>query len=158
MRVHHNRRFAGGLAHEVAAVETEFDQTCQRLQQMFHPSDELALIESCVACTQLHAAIHPSPGLTWLGFPEPTIAPGIVGLKQRLQRYRGLEIRYRIVTHLETLRRLPVTAKTALEEAIVSGGLVINQQERTAYWRTEAINGITQGEFRFLVALGRADL
>lgn len=134
----------------------EFDQLHQRLQQTFHPSDEMALTESCIACTQLYAAVHPSPDLTWLGLPEPLIASGIAGLNQCLQRYWGPEIRHRIVTHLDNLRRLPTTAGTALEEAIATGGLVINQRAGTAFWRGQEIEGLTPAPYRFLVALGRA--
>lgn len=138
---------------QIDHVWREFDQTYQRLLQMFHPSDEFALIESCVACTQLYSFIHPSPDLTWLGLPEPLIASGVTGLTKRFQRYWGSEICHRIVTYLSILKRLPATAETALEEAIATGGLVINQRARTVFWRGREI-ALTAILFDFLVALG----
>jgi hypothetical protein len=136
----------------------EFEQVSRRLQQMFHPSEDMALTEGCIACAQLYAAVHPSPNLVWLGLPDHAVASGIAGLRNRLWRCLGPALGRRVVIHLEALKRVSLTANSALEEAIATGGLVINQRTETAFWRGEQISALTPAQFRVLVALGRTAL
>jgi hypothetical protein len=107
------------------------------LKTDFQPVGEMKLRDSCIVLAQVWGAWRDSADLTWLGLPEAVVESGKTSLKFRVGTFRGPEMLDRIAAALQDLLRLyqGESAAGELEEAIASGGLVIDQQSGKAYWK-----------------------
>ena len=86
------------------------------------------LRDSCIILTQVYAAFHPSPDLSWLGLSPTTLASEPSFLKHRILNQRDTETVERIARALGDLRALyPADGphQSAIDEAIATGGLVL---------------------------------
>jgi hypothetical protein len=61
---------------------------------------EFALRDSCIVLTQVFAAYHPDPELTWLGLPDHLALTYAEALRQRVSNARSLETVDRIAQSL----------------------------------------------------------
>lgn len=101
------------------------------------------LRDSCVTLTQAYAAFHPAPDLSWLGLPGHILTHDPGALRHQITGSRSSESLERIATALGDLRRLPGGAappRSAVTEAVATGGLVLVDRPRAAYWAGERID------------------
>jgi hypothetical protein len=92
--------------------------------------------------TQVYADFHPSPDLTWLGLRDWIISSGKGLLRDRVLNQRIPATVERIAVALQDLQYLYPAAspeKSAVDEAVASGGLVLTESPRAVYWDTKPI-------------------
>jgi len=98
--------------------------------------------EHCIILTQIYAAIHPEPDLSWLGLPAPVLRSGQDGVRAWLSQNRNNELTERICAALSVLGRLYMDAEpgqSEIEEAIATGGLVIVEDRAEVHWNKELV-------------------
>jgi hypothetical protein len=97
--------------------------------------------DSCVILTQVYVAFDPVPKVEWLGLP-PWIVEGGGRLKGVCSSWSGPELFDRVAVSLNDLAGLyqvQTGRKPAIDEAVATGGLVIEKATFTAYWKAEVI-------------------
>jgi hypothetical protein len=100
------------------------------------------LRDSCVILTQVYAAFHPVPKLDWLGLPDNIVAGGRTNLHGRCSSSRGPELFDRVAVSLDELAALydsESPKQSAIDEAVATGGLVIETGTCTVYWKGRQI-------------------
>ncbi len=143
------------------AVEASWDELVKsiiEIQQALRTGQEMRLRDSCVALTQTYAAFHPKPNLDWLGLRPGIIEQGRSTLAARLTQWQNAQMLDRIATSLGDLRYLFPEGSTlsAVEEAVASGGLVIEERTQVVHWETQQIaERFWPVPWKFLLALAR---
>jgi hypothetical protein len=154
------RRYPAQLKAQNDAWES-LEVAYRSLQEGMRDAPAAQICESCIIMTQVYAAFAQSPNLQWLNLPEESIRTGAQGLRFRLTHSKGLEIVERIAAALGDLRGLYAGARpnlSAIEEAVASGGLVVVQVPREAYWAGDRIDADWHGSdtsWKLLVALAK---
>lgn len=118
-------------AAQMRGVIGQLYATCQ-------PDGEFAIRDSCVTLTQVYSAFHRAPDVAWLGLDDGAVEWGRVPLRYRLTRSRSSEPTDRVAAALGDLRRLYANeppGRSALEEAVASGSLVLTTDPPRASWR-----------------------
>jgi hypothetical protein len=94
-----------------------------------------------VILTQVYVAFDPAPKVEWLGLP-PWIVEGGGSLKGVCSSCSGTELFDRVAVSLNDLAGLyqgQTGRKPAIDEAVATGGLVIEKETLTAYWKAKVI-------------------
>lgn len=137
------------------------DDSLRQLRTAVWPDREGPVRDSCIVLTQIYAAFHPDPDLAWLGLPQQTVEVGRFRLHHDAVRMKTPELVERVAAALGDLRRLydgDPPGRSALEEAIARGGLVLSLSPAAAYWDGQAITAEWEQRRRLwelLVALAR---
>jgi hypothetical protein len=100
------------------------------------------LRDSCVILTQVYAAFHPAPRLDWLGLPESFVTAGRAQLQGRCTSWTGPELFDRVAVSLGDLGTLYGNAlpqQSAIDEAIATGGLVVEKGTCTVHWNGKRV-------------------
>ena len=129
------------------------------LQVTHQTGVEHSLRESCMILTQVYGAFHPSPNLAWLDVPQERIDQSIPLVQLRIRGLHNGEMFDRIATALGDLKRLysgDSPHQSAVEEAIATDGLVIDEAAQTVWWDGQKLQ-VDWARFRnpwtFLLAL-----
>lgn len=130
--------------HERAKVAWEKLQAeLAEFRRVFQSGPDMELRNACVILTQVFAAFHPSPDLSWLGLSDRLIVPVPGVLLTRMRGHRGGELFERVNAALITAQRLYEDRKpgiSAQEEAIARGDLVLIAEGRLLYWQQQVVN------------------
>ncbi|WP_437193236.1 hypothetical protein [Planctomicrobium sp. SH527] len=124
----------------------------RQMEPLFRSTGKLLLVDSCIACTQMYAAIHHEPDLQWIDIDENLAAIGIGSLRSRLSGLHSLAALDRLAAHLTTLRTLNVGGENEPDfwgSAIACGGLALNRSTSEAFWQ-EAPLSLTELQFKCL--------
>lgn len=128
---------------KVAATRRDLETECRELETACCAADDVLVRDACIVLTQAYAAFHPKPQIEWLELSPSVVDRGADAIRGRLNRSQGAEMCERIATALTGLRRLYGTDDVLREaekaEAIASGGLVLVEPTRSAYWQTSEI-------------------
>jgi hypothetical protein len=157
---HFSRRYVARVTELCANRQSAHDRR-DSLRKEFQMGQESLLREHCIILTQVYAAFHPEPDLTWLGLPEPVLRSGQDGVRAWLSQNRNNEFTERICAALSVLGRLYTDAErgqSEIEEAIATGDLVIVQDRAEAYWNAEPVSVDPQRNrlsWKLLVQLAR---
>lgn len=157
----------------LSKIRSKYKQSHQKLEssweQLSRLTDDLTctlrtgpetrLRDACVAATQIYAAFHARPDLGWLGLSDKVVTHGGHILRARSTGLQNAYFFDRIAVALGELRHLyqdDSPASSNVEEAIASGGLVIDEESGEAYWHSTAISISAKGrQWKLLVALAR---
>jgi hypothetical protein len=104
---------------------------------------EAMLRDSCIILTQAYAAFGKTPDLSWLAL-SPADVGGAASIRHRLTHQQGPEVSDRIALALSDLHRLydaDSPQRSPYEEAIASGGLVIDGKARQVFWEGQLVGG-----------------
>jgi len=113
------------------------DTESSRLEELLTEADATRSIETCMALTQIYAAIKGGVDLEWLGFDQDTIERGAEDVKVRLRSLRGPEITDRVVVHLRSLKQLYQNVskgKEELDDLIATKDLVLDVTTNECFW------------------------
>jgi hypothetical protein len=125
-----------------AKAWNDLEARVAELRRVCTTAPAASLHDSCIILTQVYAAFHPTPILTWLGLPESVVSFGVSSLHHRIIGERRLEPLERIATAVGDLRHLYPEGEpeeSALDEAVATGGLVLADLSRSAHWETKRI-------------------
>jgi hypothetical protein len=156
------RRYRG--QEQAAAAWTKLQENHAALRKVFQTGPNNQLRDSMMILTQVYAAFGPSPELDWLGLPAGLIEDGAASLRHRVSRSHNGELFERIAAAVDDLRELyegEGPAQSAIDEAIDSGGLVINQETFEAFWEVKPVGDNWQrhkAPWKLLVALAKKAL
>ncbi|QDV52162.1 hypothetical protein [Gimesia fumaroli] len=148
------RQLVDQLENEWKKLETDWLE-CKHLLKS---GKQNRLINSAVILTQVYAAFGLKPQLDWLLLPETDLNYGIESIKSRLNALLDQETTDRIAHALGDMKDLYENDEQHnddIEEAIVTGGLVLIKKSREAYWENRKISGPIKGrkwEFLHLLA------
>lgn len=98
---------------------------------------------ACIALTQLFLIFNPRTDVSWLGLEEQTLLDGPSSLRAHLTDQRNTEFYDSVAVSLAQLKLLyqnEPANQSALEEAIATGSLVIDQVAKTVYWESRLID------------------
>jgi hypothetical protein len=130
--------------HERAEVAWEKLQAeLAEFRRVFQSGPDMELRNACVILTQVFAAFHPSPDVSWLDLPKRLTAEIHGILLTRMRGHRGGELFERVNAALITAQRLYEDRKpgiSAQEEAIARGDLVLIAEGRLLYWQQQVVN------------------
>jgi hypothetical protein len=138
----HVKRGYPGQVDAEAKAWNDLQARVAELRRVCTTAPAASLHDSCIILSQVYAAFHPAPILTWLGLPESVVSFGVSSLHHRIVGERRLEPLERIATAVGDLRRLyreGEPEESALDEAVAIGGLVLADVPRSAHWETERI-------------------
>jgi hypothetical protein len=117
------------------------------------------LRDSCMILTQVYAAFHLKPDVQWLGLPPAVVQEGIGAIRVRLYGLQGSEVTERIAAALGDLPKLYEDGApdlSAREDAIASGGLVIDEGGVEVFWEGRPLAKRLKGRsWDFFVALAK---
>jgi hypothetical protein len=137
---------AGRLRPATAEAERRASQDLGRLVSELRArclvGPAAAIRDSCVIMTQVYAAFHPDPDLTWLSLPRYILESGRDVLRHRILRYRTSEPLERIAAALPDLRWLLPSAaprRANTDKVIAAGGLVLVDRPKAAYWEGQRL-------------------
>ena len=148
------RQLVDQLESEWKQLESDWSE-CQHLLKS---GKQNRLINSAVILTQVYAAFGLKPQLDWLLLPETDLNDGIVSIKSRLVTFLDQEITDRIAHALGEMKDLydkDEQHTDGIEEVIATGGLVLIQNSKEAYWENKNISARINGrkwEFLHLLA------
>ena len=133
----------------VKAVEAE-QSAFQELHRSLHDlqglcvaGSEARMHDACIAMTQVYAEFHPNPDLSWLEVPDWLVQRWKGRLTHAIFSSRDLETLERIAGALGELRLLYrelSPADSAVDLAVATGGLVLVEKPRKAFWEGQPIN------------------
>ncbi|MDP6718295.1 MAG: hypothetical protein QGF59_06565, partial [Pirellulaceae bacterium] len=127
------------------------------LERSFRTGQESRLRDACVVSTQIYAAFSPGPDVTWLGLDAAIVDNALPALRARVTGLGNDQMFERIAAALGSLRQLygdEGPDRSAIEEAIAGGGLVIDETRHEAYWETHRLaEQPTKTAWKLLVAL-----
>ena len=129
------------------------------LERSFRTGPECRLRDACVVSTQIYAAFSPGPDVTWLGLDAAIVDNALPALRARVTGLGNTQMFERIAAAIGSLRQLygdEGPDRSAIEEAIAGGGLVIDETQHEAYWETQRLaeQPVTTA-WKLLVALAR---
>jgi hypothetical protein len=99
--------------------------------------------EACIALVQVYAEFHLAPELEWLGVSAVAARRFKGHLRHNIESTRDLETLDRIAGALGELKYLYrdlAPEDSAIDAAIATGGLVLIEKTREAYWEGEKID------------------
>jgi hypothetical protein len=145
---------------------TEFETSWSELTRLdleadrvFRTGRDSTLRDACMTATQVYGAFHPDPDLDWLGLDASTINRGIEMLRRRSTGWENAHFFERIAVALGSLKQLyrkMDSECSVMEEAVASGGLVIDTVRNEAFWEGQPLDRQPTGSaWRLLVALAR---
>jgi hypothetical protein len=131
------------------------------VKKRFQTGIENRLRDSCIILTQVYAAFDPSPTLSWLDVSADASESGVGALRHRITHFQNGEMFERIAAAVGDLRRLYVgklLEQQAIDEAIATGGLVIDNSSYTAFWEKGQIEADWRrylAAWKFLIELAK---
>jgi hypothetical protein len=144
---------------EIESAWSELSRLHAELVRSFRSGTESRLRDACVVSTQIYAAFSPGPNVTWLGLDADIVNDALPALRARGRGWDNAHMFERIAASLGSLRQLYGDTgpdRSAIEEAIAAGGLVIDELRHEAFWQTERLDKQpTKSAWILLVALAR---
>ena len=136
----------GQIGAEESSVErsawTQLQAQVAVLQRCCLSGPESRMRDACIAIVQVYAEFHPAPELGWLGIKSESLEQFKGVLTQNIMSRRDLETLDRIagaLGELQLLYRDLSPEVSPIDTAVTTGGLVLVEQDRRAYWRGELI-------------------
>ena len=134
------RQFSGSV--ELQTAWEDLQKAKLALVTSCQAGHQAGLRDSCIIATQVYGAFHSAPDLGWLGLSTPITEHGLNCLRARATQRRNGEMFERIVGAIGDLKRLYENAPpvdSAFDEAVATGGLVIDVGRRKVFWETRDI-------------------
>jgi hypothetical protein len=132
-------------------------QSEKQLQILLAAADDRQLRDACVCATQIYAALAVNPDLSWLGLTQGALDQDRVALVGRLTSFRNAELFdsiARTLHELRRLRKLMPAGESEFQQAVKSGGLVIDCGTGSTFWDKKEISPkLRRQGFQFLRAL-----
>ena len=142
---------------KVEEAWSQLSETSTALVRMLRTGVDCRLRDACVVATQIYAACHPHPNVTWLGLDPCVVDRALPMLRSRFTGLHNDHYFDRIAAALGSLRLLyddESPNRSAIEEAIASGGLVIVQVRREVFWQAQKLKEQPTGSaWKLLLAL-----
>lgn len=114
-----------------------FQTELQGFRRLFLSGTDAPLRNACMALTQVYAAFHPAPDLSWLDLSSHLGDEGRMILSHRIGNFRGGEMFERIAAAIGDVRHLYVEQEpdlSAREAAVARGDLVFVRRAKVLYF------------------------
>lgn len=140
------------LSHQLSELES----TKHGLEQRLTMSRQVRLRNSCIILTQIYAAFHVHPELSWLDLPEEVVQRGAEMIRHRFTSWDNAQMADRIaaaVTDLGRLYRSDELTLSELDEAVAHKRLVLSIDTQEYFWDQTAPNRLVGKSWEVLQAL-----
>jgi hypothetical protein len=146
----------------VASTWKQLSESLDDLICILRTGSETRLRDACTVATQIYATYHVRPDLTWLGLDTASKENGCRMIKARSTGLQCAHFFERVANALGELKHLyedETPGRSASEEAVASGGLVILEAKGEVFWDSKRVAITPRGpQWKFLLALARKGL